>query len=63
MRYYIDMDGEQLVDSEDELPSIDFRDKVDFYGLCEHLNKQEIDKLKYKMELKNLKHQIKKLIE
>lgn len=62
MRYYLDMDREKLVDSEGELSSIDFCDKVDFCELCEHLNKQEIDKLKYKMDLKNLKHQIKKLI-
>lgn len=63
MRYYLDMDGEQLVDSKGELSSIDFRDKVDFYELCEHLNQKEIETLEYKKELNNLKHKIKKLSE
>ena len=62
MRYYIDLSSNRLIDFEGELSDIHLDDKVDFDELCEHLNKQEIDKLKYKMDLKNLKHQIKKLI-
>ena len=63
MRYYIDLSSSRLIDSAGELSDIHLDDKVDFYELCEHLNQQEIDKLKYKMQLKNFKYQIKKLIE
>ena len=63
MRYYIDLPTNRLIDSEGELSDIHLDGKVDFSELCEHLNRQEIDKLKYKMQLKNFKYQIKKLIE
>ena len=63
MRYYIDLPSNRLIDSEGELSDIHLDDKVDFYELGEHLNRQEVDKLKYKMQLKNFKYQIKKLIE
>lgn len=63
MRYYIDLKTNRLIDREDELSDIHLDGKVVFYELCEHLNQQEMDKLKYKMQLKNLKYQIKKLIE
>lgn len=63
MRYYIDMENEELIDTKDELPTISLMDSVDFYGLCEHLNNQEVEKMKCQMELKNLKHKIGKLIE
>ena len=63
MRYYIDLKTKRLIDREGELSDIHLDGKVDFYELCEHLNRQETDKLKYKMQLKNFKYQIKKLIE
>lgn len=63
MRYYIDLKTNRLIDREGELSDIHLDDKVDFYELCKHLNRQEVDKLKYKMQLKNFKYQIKKLIE
>ena len=63
MRYYIDLKTNRLIDRKGELSDIHLDDKVDFYELCEHLNQQEVDKLKYKMQLKNFKYQVKKLIE
>ena len=61
-RYYIDFDKEQLIDTEGKL-IIDMYDKVDFYELCKFLNKEECEKIRYKMDLNNLKHKIRKLIE
>ena len=63
MRFINDIEKEKLVDIEGELSTIDYNDKVDFYELWEFLNKQEKEKLQYKMELMNLKHKIRKLIE
>lgn len=62
-RFYIDLDNEQLVDADGELGSIDFYDKMDFYELNEFLNKQEMEKLDYKRQLKNLKYKIRRLID
>lgn len=62
-RFYIDLDNEQLVDADGELDSIDFYDKIDFYELNEFLNKQEMEKLDYKRQLKNLKYKIRRLID
>ncbi|RAP51027.1 MAG: hypothetical protein BZ138_06125 [Methanosphaera sp. rholeuAM270] len=63
MRFINDVDNGQLIDKEGELSTIDYSDKVDFYELWEFLNKQEEEKMQYKIQLLNLRHRIRKLIE
>ena len=62
-RFYISNEYDKIVDSDGELASIHFQDKVDFDELCIFLNKQEMEKLEYKRRLNSLKHQIKKVLE
>lgn len=62
-RFYIDYEYDELVDTDKELSSISFDDKVDFVELCKFLNKQEMEKLEYKRRLNTLKHQIKGVLE
>ena len=47
-RFYISNEYDKIVDSDGELASIHFQDKVDFDELCIFLNKQEMEKLEYK---------------
>ena len=66
MRYYIDRDGAfpTLIDREGELEEIVFNEQwMDFYALCDYLNAQEMEKLKYKKKYNNLKFRIKKIAE
>lgn len=62
-RFYISNKYDKIVDSDGELASIHFQDKVDFDELCVFLNKQEMEKLEYKRRLNSLKHQIKRVLE
>lgn len=62
-RFYISNEYDKIVDSDGELASIHFQDKVDFDELCIFLNKQEMEKLEYKRRLNTLKHQIKGVLE
>ena len=62
-RFYISNEYDKIVDSDGELASIHFQDKVDFDELCIFLNKQEMEKLEYKRRLNSLKHQIKRVLE
>ena len=62
-RFYISNEYDKIVDSDGELASIHFQDKVDFDELCVFLNKQEMEKLEYKRRLNSLKHQIKRVLE
>ena len=62
-RFFIDSENDRLRDMDKELDDIYFADKMDFYALCEFLNKQELEKLNYKRRLKTLRHRIQKLLE
>ena len=62
-RFYISNEYDKIVDSDGELASIHFQDKVDFDELCIFSNKQEMEKLEYKRRLNTLKHQIKGVLE
>lgn len=59
-RFTINMEYECIDDAKEEI-FIDFNDRIDFYKLCEFLNKLNDENEQYKILTNELKRQNKKL--